>query len=196
MIAKPVCQRNILVVDDEPLVCETLAMLLEFDGRCLHGLFHARHDGRPTGLCAQSPVTFAADRNGHCLSRKAASPRPASNRYRYVPRQAVGNGGFAPGRGAIPLLCSFGGGNSSNTSNTTITRPTFGPRRRTQAGCRRDAPASLRPVRRTGLFGLGLGDCAVRVFGDSFFPGLNRAVATDFGLLGSGKGVSAPDGQK
>ena len=32
MIAKPVCQRNILVVDDEPLVCETIAMLLEFDG--------------------------------------------------------------------------------------------------------------------------------------------------------------------
>src|ERR1043166_9445911 len=32
MTAYPVCKRNILVVDDEPLVCETVAMLLQVDG--------------------------------------------------------------------------------------------------------------------------------------------------------------------
>lgn len=32
MTACPVCKRNILVVDDEPLVCETVAMLLQVDG--------------------------------------------------------------------------------------------------------------------------------------------------------------------
>src|SRR3989442_566007 len=32
MTACPVCKRNILVVDDEPLVCETVTMLLQIDG--------------------------------------------------------------------------------------------------------------------------------------------------------------------
>ena len=32
MAAYPICKRHILVVDDEPLVCETVTMLLRLDG--------------------------------------------------------------------------------------------------------------------------------------------------------------------
>ena|SRR6266581_2795815 len=32
MAACPICKRHILVVDDEPLVCETVTMLLRLDG--------------------------------------------------------------------------------------------------------------------------------------------------------------------
>ena len=32
MAACPICKRHILVVDDEPLVCETVTMLLQIDG--------------------------------------------------------------------------------------------------------------------------------------------------------------------
>src|SRR2546428_11502092 len=32
MAACPICKRHILVVDDEPLVCETVTMLLQLDG--------------------------------------------------------------------------------------------------------------------------------------------------------------------
>jgi len=36
-------RRNILVVDDDPLVCETLTMLLEFDGHAVKGATSAHH---------------------------------------------------------------------------------------------------------------------------------------------------------
>ena len=32
MTGNPTCKRRILVVDDEPLVCETVTLLLQFDG--------------------------------------------------------------------------------------------------------------------------------------------------------------------
>ena len=32
----PVCKRQILVVDDEPLVCETVRMILQLDGHVVH----------------------------------------------------------------------------------------------------------------------------------------------------------------
>ena len=49
MTARSVTKRNILVVDDEPLVCETVAMLLQFDGHQV--------DTAPSGAAALAAFT-------------------------------------------------------------------------------------------------------------------------------------------